>query len=501
MEREAMAHLVIGAFIWLLGLCIGSFLNVVIYRLPRGLGVSKPRRSFCPNCRTPIAWYDNIPVLSWLRLGGRCRTCRTAISVQYPLVEAITGTAFVLVYHLLAVLHARVGIGSLDTGDAPLVAAWLILAAAMIACAAMDLTAYIIDLRVTDVCLFAAIVLYALWPNAGTLAPTAQSPATAAAIAAALVSAVVLWFTVWRRDPEQAQDQGEVESGHSPTPAAAPSAMTSTLQLTVPLLVFAALAIWLLLAPAFGERRDVQWLAAPAALMALFIAIVVAGGQKRDADEEIHEAIEDESPHARRVALAELAWLMPAGLAGAIAWYLVANVPAAGAAWNAAVGWQIGPFQPVSGAAYSILGAIVGAVAGWVLRIVFTLAFGREAFGTGDIYILAAAGAAVGWDLVLTGLLLSVGLALVGWLLQLMLKSSGMIPFGPWLGLGFITALWVNRPIAEIASRYRDDLSALWQQQPHLIYAAGGIMLIGAAAAVIISRLLRTWLERGRESG
>jgi uncharacterized membrane protein len=136
-----------------------------------------------------------------------------------------------------------------------------------------------------------------------------------------------------------------------------------------------------------------------------------------------------------------------------------------------------------------------------VLRIVFTLAFGREAFGTGDIYILAAAGAAVGWDLVLTGLLLSVGLALVGWLLQLMLKSSGMIPFGPWLGLGFITALWVNRPIAEIASRYRDDLSALWQQQPHLIYAAGGIMLIGAAAAVIISRLLRTWLERGRESG
>ncbi len=501
MEHEA-ARVVIGVFVWLLGLCIGSFLNVVIYRLPRGLNVSKPRRSFCPGCEAPIAWYDNIPVLSWLLLRGRCRSCGMAISVQYPLVEAATGLTFVLVYHLLAVLGARAGLGPVGGAAAPVVAAWFILAAAMIACAAMDLTAYIIDLRVTDFCLFAGIVLYALWPGAAQVAPAAAHPAAAAAIAAGLVSLVVMYFTVWRRDPEEAREEGvgdQRPGGADVQPAQAParqSGKAATLQMAVPLLVLAGLTVWLLSTPALAEQPDALRLAAPAALLALFIAIVVAGGQKREADEEIHEAIEEESPQARANAVLELAWLMPAGLAAGLAWYLVAHVPSVGAAWGAAVEWRMGAFQPLSGAAYSVLGAIVGAVAGWTLRIVFTLAFGREAFGTGDIYILAAAGAAIGWDLVLAGLLLSVGLALVGWLLQLMLKSTGMIPFGPWLGLGFIAALWLNRPIADVAARYRADLTAIWQQQPHLIYAAGGIMLIGAAAAVVVSRLLRSWLER-----
>jgi leader peptidase (prepilin peptidase) / N-methyltransferase len=72
-----------------LGAAVGSFLNVVAYRLPRGLSLVRPR-SHCPSCDAPIRPYDNVPVLSWLLLRGRCRACRAPISPRYPLVEAVT---------------------------------------------------------------------------------------------------------------------------------------------------------------------------------------------------------------------------------------------------------------------------------------------------------------------------------------------------------------------------------------------------------------------------
>jgi leader peptidase (prepilin peptidase)/N-methyltransferase len=72
------------------GAILGSFLNVVAYRLPRGESLSRPR-SRCPQCQTPIKPYDNVPVLSWLALRGRCRSCSAPISARYPLVEAMTG--------------------------------------------------------------------------------------------------------------------------------------------------------------------------------------------------------------------------------------------------------------------------------------------------------------------------------------------------------------------------------------------------------------------------
>jgi leader peptidase (prepilin peptidase)/N-methyltransferase len=76
-----------------LGLAVGSFLNVVIYRVPLRESVIKPRSS-CPSCSTVIANRDNIPVLSWLVLRGRCRTCRAPISARYPMVEVLTGVLF-----------------------------------------------------------------------------------------------------------------------------------------------------------------------------------------------------------------------------------------------------------------------------------------------------------------------------------------------------------------------------------------------------------------------
>lgn len=87
-----LAVLVAGGF----GLLIGSFLNVVVYRVPAGLSVARPA-SACPGCSTPIRRRDNVPVVSWLVLGGRCRDCRTSISARYPVVELATGVFFVLV--------------------------------------------------------------------------------------------------------------------------------------------------------------------------------------------------------------------------------------------------------------------------------------------------------------------------------------------------------------------------------------------------------------------
>ena len=91
----------VGALLFLLlGCLLGSFGNVVILRLPKGESVVYPR-SRCPHCRKNIAFYDNIPVISWLMLGGRCRSCKTRISWRYPLVEALTGFLFLALYLLV----------------------------------------------------------------------------------------------------------------------------------------------------------------------------------------------------------------------------------------------------------------------------------------------------------------------------------------------------------------------------------------------------------------
>ncbi len=85
-------------FSFIVGAMVGSFLNVCIYRLPLGMAVNKPSRSFCPNCKTQIRWYHNLPVVSWLALRAKCAYCGKPIAARYPLVELLTAILFFAVW-------------------------------------------------------------------------------------------------------------------------------------------------------------------------------------------------------------------------------------------------------------------------------------------------------------------------------------------------------------------------------------------------------------------
>jgi leader peptidase (prepilin peptidase)/N-methyltransferase len=169
---------IVYVYAFVLGAVVGSFLNVVIHRVPRRLSIVRPG-SACPACSGPIAWYDNLPLLSWLALRGRCRRCRAAISLRYPLVEATAGALSlfgVVLYGLTPVAVEVVIFG------------WVSLALALI-----DLEHQILP----DVMTYPAIAFGLVYSWFGGFSTFVDS-AAGAAVGAALPTTVILLYR-WLR--------------------------------------------------------------------------------------------------------------------------------------------------------------------------------------------------------------------------------------------------------------------------------------------------------------
>lgn len=158
------------------GLIFGSFLNVVIHRVPKGESVSKPR-SRCPNCEAEIAWHDNVPVFSWLRLGGRCRQCAARISARYPAVELITAAGFAVM--------------ALSIGAKWVLPAYLLFAAVLVALSVIDIDTRKIPNRL----LYPAGMAGALLLVTGSLLDSDARDLVWAAVGAAMGFAIL--FAIW----------------------------------------------------------------------------------------------------------------------------------------------------------------------------------------------------------------------------------------------------------------------------------------------------------------
>jgi prepilin signal peptidase PulO-like enzyme (type II secretory pathway) len=164
--------------------CVGSFLNVVIYRLPRGQSLVFPG-SRCPSCGYAIKWFDNIPLLSWLVLRGRCRQCRKSISPRYLVVEAVTAGLVAGLYICFFMLQMRGGLGSfLDSWMTFL--AYGALVAGLLACAIIDLEHWIVPLEVCWAVSVVGVLTATVSPPSPQMLPVV-SPGLGAAGAGALI--------------------------------------------------------------------------------------------------------------------------------------------------------------------------------------------------------------------------------------------------------------------------------------------------------------------------
>ena len=141
---EIFFQLILPATAFFVGSCVGSFLNVVIYRVPIGLSVNEPKRSFCPSCKYDIPWYQNLPIISWLLLRGKCASCKQSISVRYFGVELLTAIVFFAIWKVFVPAYGP----GFETGVGVAIAYW-VLAALLISAIFIDIDHFIIPDSIT----------------------------------------------------------------------------------------------------------------------------------------------------------------------------------------------------------------------------------------------------------------------------------------------------------------------------------------------------------------
>ena len=175
-------------FAGLVGASRGSFLNVVIYRLPLGQSIVSPP-SRCPKCGYRLQWYDNVPIVGWMLLGGRCRKCKNPISIQYPIVELITALLFVLVVWL--------------TPPGPLLATRLLFVCILIVLFGIDLEHQILPNSITLPGIIAGLLLSLIAP------PGLRDALIGVVVGGGILYAIAWGYYLWRR--EEGLGMGDVK--------------------------------------------------------------------------------------------------------------------------------------------------------------------------------------------------------------------------------------------------------------------------------------------------
>jgi len=449
------------------GLCVGSFLNAIIYRIPRQKSLRDPIWSACPHCHYHLAWYDNIPILSFIRLGGRCRKCGVPIATRYMVVEAVMALIVLMLLDAFFIGRVRAGLASDQFGltdqlsyDWPIFLAHIILFACLLAMSAIDLEHYWVDIRFTNFVTIAGFVLHTIWTPRHSMKWIRPWDTTAVASMAAVLGLAIVWIIRMSQAsmhpaPEVAGvEEAVVEVPHvrkrPPPSLASPSRLAGWTTAFFVVILFVVLGL--------VEVRGIPSRHIGRALLPLGLLFAVTVSENlvpRASDREIVDAIHEERHSARAMVLKELLLLLPAIILGAGACWVML--------YHRDVASRVGDvlhtelhsgglllfrtWSPLLGFATAASGYIIGGAIGWAIRIVFTLLFGKEAFGLGDIHLMAAAGCVAGWPIVAIGFFLTCGLALFAWLLSLPFKRTRAMPLGPWLSLGFLIVVVFYDPI------------------------------------------------------
>lgn len=412
-----MPHWLIIAFLFALGASVGSFLNVVVWRLPRILapagtslfseawitlrGLSSPP-SHCPKCKTPLSWRDNIPVFGWIFLRGKCRYCKLPISARYPIVEFFTGLMFAGTYVLMFLFELgpcapatsfinQYGVEQSTAGGLFLQRDWWLLAiylpmiACLIAASLIDAERYIIPLWIPWVMMIIGFAGHALWGQPGLPGSLVQEPiAGMMAIGAGIglvISLLLLRFGIITRSFLEGE------------------------QLT-------------------KNEED-----------------AIASGKMKLEDLPVN-AKEYTPAEVRREMRHEMLFLMPPLILAGVLGLLALKNPTFG---NVAATVQATPH--LNGFVGSLMGACIGAGWIWITRILGSAGFGREAMGMGDVHLMFGVGAIIGAGMSSVAFFLSPLPALLIHLYLLFVDPKRAVPFGPYLSIASILVIFVYCPI------------------------------------------------------
>jgi leader peptidase (prepilin peptidase)/N-methyltransferase len=395
-------------FLFALGACVGSFLNVVVWRLPRGESLVSPP-SHCPKCNHKLAWYDNVPVFGWLALKGKCRYCKAPISARYPTIEFITGALFVLYYVLFFIvqvgpapaqptfvtdLSGTTVLNPLNPIDHwPILAIYLFMLSCLLAASLIDLELFIIPIEIPYLLAAVAIIGHALVDRPrmpGALNASAPEAMLAAGAAIGLAISVGLWF-----------------AGVMPTSFAQGEPLLDV------------------------DREQ----------MAKETESAKREGKVLEYDAQ-HLPPDYSVGQIRGEILKEMLFLLPPVVLGLLGVVLYKHTTV-GQEWGNALASSL----PASGFLGALLGAMVGAFIVWVTRILGTLGFGRVAMGLGDVHLMFGVGAAIGGGRATVAFFVApfFGLLIAAW--SAFTKKRREIPYGPYLSLGAAVSVFIYEPV------------------------------------------------------